>query len=114
MSKVKGIFPLFLAAAFGVGNGIWVFGPALKEQQENNLQAKAAFENPVQTQESEAARKAEVEASRAATTDALLNPSKQSDSSWWQSAKFWSNSQPISNGRSEQQAKELTTETKKS
>ncbi|QSZ36547.1 hypothetical protein DSL72_006427 [Monilinia vaccinii-corymbosi] len=114
MSKVKGIFPLFLATAFGVGNGIWVFGPALKEQQENNLQAKTAFENPVQTQESEAARMAEVEASRAATTDALLNPSKPSESSWWQSVKSWSNPQPTSNYTLEQQTKELTTEAKKS
>lgn len=23
MSKVKGIFPLFLATAFGIGNGMW-------------------------------------------------------------------------------------------
>ncbi|KAI9641889.1 hypothetical protein NHQ30_009756 [Ciborinia camelliae] len=78
------------------------------------MQAKAAFENPVQTQEIEAARIAEVEASRAATTDALLKPSKASDSSWWQYAKFWSNPQPASDGRLEPQTKELTTEAKKS
>ncbi|KAJ8067001.1 hypothetical protein OCU04_004380 [Sclerotinia nivalis] len=113
MSKVKGIFPLFLATAFGIGNGIWVFGPALKEQQENNSQEKAAFEHPIQTQESEAARIAEVEASRAASTDALLNSSRTS-SSWWQSAKFWSSPQPTSNSRSESQPKELATEAKKS
>ncbi|ESZ94784.1 hypothetical protein SBOR_4841 [Sclerotinia borealis F-4128] len=89
MSKVKGIFPFFLATALGIGNGIWVFGPALKEQQETNLQAKAPFMNPIQTQESEAARIAEVEASRAATTLASLNPSKPPNSSWWQSAKSW-------------------------
>jgi len=51
MSKVRGIFPLFLVTTIGVANGasscspslnanltkilgIWVFGPSLKEQQQ--------------------------------------------------------------------------------
>jgi hypothetical protein len=51
MSQIRGIFPLFLATAIGIGNGmwhktvvigrgltksagIWVFGPAFKEQQQ--------------------------------------------------------------------------------
>ncbi|KAM0125741.1 hypothetical protein ACHAP3_009617 [Botrytis cinerea] len=114
MSKVKGIFPLFLATAFGIGNGIWVFGPALKEQQENNLQAKAAFERPIQTDESEVARMAEVEASRAASTKTLLNPSKTPELSWWQSARLWTSSQPKSNGKSESEPKEPISEAKKS
>ncbi|APA11821.1 hypothetical protein SS1G_05325 [Sclerotinia sclerotiorum 1980 UF-70] len=113
MSKVKGVFPLFLATAFGIGNGIWVFGPALKEQQENNLQEKAALEHPIQTQESETARIAEVEASRAASKDALLNSSSTA-SPWWQSARFWSSPQPPSNSSSGSQPKELATEAKKS
>jgi hypothetical protein len=54
MSRVQGFFPLFLATAFGVANGIfsmlcsdeaqnlhdagvWVFGPAFKEQRENEV-----------------------------------------------------------------------------
>ncbi|KAF7954352.1 hypothetical protein EAE96_005476 [Botrytis aclada] len=114
MSKVKGIFPLFLATAFGIGNGIWVFGPALKEQQENNLQAKAAFEHPIQTEESEVARVAQVEASRAAATKTLLNPSETPEASWWQSARFWASPQPKSNGKSESESKEPNAEAKKS
>ncbi|TGO64300.1 hypothetical protein BOTNAR_0090g00310 [Botryotinia narcissicola] len=114
MSKVKGIFPLFLATAFGIGNGIWVFGPALKEQQENNLQAKATFEHPIQTKESEVARMAEVEASRAATTKTLLNPSETPEASWWQSAKFWTISQLKPNGKLESEPKEPITEARKS
>jgi hypothetical protein len=50
MSRSRGIFPLFLATTFGVVNGmksslfltsalktipgVWIFGPAFKEQQE--------------------------------------------------------------------------------
>lgn len=57
MSKIRGVFPLFLATAFGVANGtspiidldvaqdlhapgIWVFGPAFKEQRENEAHPK--------------------------------------------------------------------------
>ncbi|CCU74967.1 CSEP0310 putative effector protein [Blumeria hordei DH14] len=29
----RGVFPLFIAIGFGVINGIWAFGPALKEGQ---------------------------------------------------------------------------------
>jgi hypothetical protein len=60
MSRIRGVFPLFLATTFGIVNGmwiapsrhlfsdltytakgIWVFGPAFKEQQqEKDDQAK--------------------------------------------------------------------------
>ncbi|MCJ1350086.1 MAG: hypothetical protein MMC33_000067 [Icmadophila ericetorum] len=38
MSKVRGIFPFFLAAGLGVGNSIWVFGPVFQEQQKQKLE----------------------------------------------------------------------------
>jgi len=57
---------------------------------------------------------AEVEASRAASTKTLLNPSKTPELSWWQSARLWTGSQPKSNGKSESEPKEPISEAKKS
>ncbi|KAH8811649.1 hypothetical protein F5884DRAFT_898042 [Xylogone sp. PMI_703] len=37
MSRVRGFLPLFLATAIGVVNGVVVFGPAFKEQQQEKL-----------------------------------------------------------------------------
>ncbi|PBP15588.1 hypothetical protein BUE80_DR013684 [Diplocarpon rosae] len=45
MSHLRGLFPIAFATVLGVGNGIWVFGPAFKEQQqEKEDQAKKALE----------------------------------------------------------------------
>ncbi|KAM3075252.1 hypothetical protein ACMFMG_007304 [Clarireedia jacksonii] len=90
MSKPRGIFPLLLATALGIGNGVWVFGPALKEQKEQkDEELRKALAHPVETPEGEALRQAEVERNRAAVTKATLQPTETSDS-WWPSLGFWS------------------------
>ncbi|PSS19983.1 hypothetical protein M430DRAFT_27080 [Amorphotheca resinae ATCC 22711] len=103
MSQIRGIFPLFLATAFGIGNGIWVFGPAFKEQQrEKQEQAQKALEVARHSEagEVQTLREAEAAASRKIATESALradNPSK----SWWPSLSLWSKETKAGIGKSD-------------
>jgi len=93
MSKVRGIFPLFLVTTLGIVNGIWVFGPALKDQQqqkEEEEQARKAQELARLSKEGtlETLRNAEAAANRATSTASALRGDNQS-SSWWSNLGFW-------------------------
>ncbi|KAL5324008.1 hypothetical protein ACEPPN_008551 [Leptodophora sp. 'Broadleaf-Isolate-01'] len=110
MSKIRGIFPAFLATAIGVGNGIWVFGPAFKDlQQEKEEQAKyslfhkdeSSFTNYANRKavevaklsengahDTESLRNAEAAASRTIATESALKPMKR-PSSWWPTMSLW-------------------------
>ncbi|KAH6721982.1 hypothetical protein BKA61DRAFT_166018 [Leptodontidium sp. MPI-SDFR-AT-0119] len=93
MSKIRGIFPAFLATAIGVGNGIWVFGPAFKDlQQEKEEQAKKAVEVAKLSEngahDTESLRNAEAAASRTIATESALKPMKR-PSSWWPTMSLW-------------------------
>ncbi|KAH7357006.1 hypothetical protein BKA65DRAFT_495939 [Rhexocercosporidium sp. MPI-PUGE-AT-0058] len=94
MSKIRGIFPAFLATAIGIGNGIWVFGPAFKDlQQEKEEQAKKAVEVAKLSENGthdtpEALRKAEAAASRTIATESVLKPVEKG-SYWWPNMSLW-------------------------
>ncbi|KAG4442829.1 hypothetical protein IFR05_001710 [Cadophora sp. M221] len=93
MSKIRGIFPAFLATAIGVGNGIWVFGPAFKDlQQEKEGQAKKAVEvarlSENGTHDTEWLRNAEATASRTVATEPALKPMEK-PGSWWPNMSLW-------------------------
>ncbi|TVY75643.1 hypothetical protein LSUE1_G005754 [Lachnellula suecica] len=93
MSRVRGVVPLFVATAIGIGNGklsppshcIWVFGPAFKEQQQLTLEeARKPQEALSEAKEEEikTLRAAEAAASKVSATEAALKPEGPS-SSWW-------------------------------
>ncbi|PVH83749.1 hypothetical protein DL98DRAFT_652212 [Cadophora sp. DSE1049] len=94
MSKIRGIVPVVLATAIGVGNGIWIFGPAFKEQQqEKKEQAKKAVEVAKLSEDGthktpEALRDAEAAASRTMATESALKP-VENPSSWWPNMSLW-------------------------
>ncbi|KAH9220795.1 hypothetical protein DL95DRAFT_289401 [Leptodontidium sp. 2 PMI_412] len=98
MSKIRGIFPAFLATAIGVGNGIWVFGPAFKDlQQEKEEQAKYSLFHKDEkvaklsengAHDTESLRNAEAAASRTIATESALKPMKR-PSSWWPTMSLW-------------------------
>jgi len=92
MSKIRGIFPLFLATTFGVVNGIWVFGPAFKKQQQekDELTKKALqIQNGAEEAEMKVLRQAEAEAGRTAVTESALRQSPI-QKTWWPSLSLWS------------------------
>ncbi|PMD45382.1 hypothetical protein L207DRAFT_578302 [Hyaloscypha variabilis F] len=98
MSKIRGVFPLFLATTFGIVNGIWVFQPLLAAQQEgkddlSNL-AKQALETPQPSEDRNDKTTIEAEqiASRSSATAAALKPI-QPTRSWWPTTSLWSNSE---------------------
>ncbi|PBP23715.1 hypothetical protein BUE80_DR005374 [Diplocarpon rosae] len=81
MSHLRGLFPIVFATVLGVGNGIWVFGPAFKEQQqEKEVHAKKALETSKQPEHGllESSKRAEAAAGQslptAAASKALGNP----------------------------------------
>jgi len=64
MSRVRGFFPILFATALGIGNGIYIFGPAFKdEQQAKESAARKIFESqhrdPEHSAELEAVKQAE-------------------------------------------------------
>jgi len=92
MSRIRGVLPLFLATTIGIANGLWVFGPAFREQQlekegvaRQDLDVKVDADNA----ELEALRKAEAEASRTAATNTALAAKKPQ--SWWSTMGLWAN-----------------------
>lgn len=129
MSQVRGIFPLFLVSALGIVNGelayclyvsicstdwhnegVWVFGPALKDQQREKEENGYQFTNrhgSLQCKSDEylsrkkeelerlseegalKGRDAEAAASRIAMTTSALKNEAQS-SSWGSRLGFWS------------------------
>ncbi|KAH7407383.1 hypothetical protein BKA64DRAFT_415498 [Cadophora sp. MPI-SDFR-AT-0126] len=94
MSKIRGAVPVVLATAIGVGNGIWIFGPAFKEQQqEKEEQAKKAVEVARLSEDGirktpEALRDAEAAASRTIAMESALKPVEKSNS-WWPNMSLW-------------------------
>ncbi|KAI9706344.1 MAG: hypothetical protein M1836_003349 [Candelina mexicana] len=66
MSKIRGVFPLFLATTFGIINGIAIFGPAFKEQA---LESKG-FDSDL-THEARAAELEDVQVGKRVETDAI-------------------------------------------
>ncbi|KAH8687640.1 hypothetical protein BGZ60DRAFT_394090 [Tricladium varicosporioides] len=101
MSRPRGIFPLFLATAFGIANGVWVFAPILKEQQEKEQgkftkQHKEPLEGSAEKEDgnSKIIHAIEVAAggrSTSTTESANTTPPKP----WWSSMEFWSRKGPI-------------------
>ncbi|KAE9375753.1 hypothetical protein N431DRAFT_403702 [Stipitochalara longipes BDJ] len=92
MSKIRGVFPLFLATTFGIVNGIWVFQPLLAAQQEGKDDlSKQALESTQQAKDSEVKtpREAEEATIRSSATEAALNPI-QPTRSWWSNTRLWS------------------------
>ncbi|KAE8444439.1 hypothetical protein EG329_000530 [Mollisiaceae sp. DMI_Dod_QoI] len=111
MSRVRGVFPLFLATAFGIANGnvpnpasmtcetprltavlgLWVFGPAFKERQENEEKAKKELtaSNQIDGARVEELRTAEAAVSRVVATESALKPIER-PSSWWTKLDVWS------------------------
>ncbi|KUJ13277.1 uncharacterized protein LY89DRAFT_622073 [Mollisia scopiformis] len=91
MSKVRGIFPLFLATTFGIVNGIWVFGPAFREQQENDGQVKTELvvSGQVDNARVEQLRDVEAAINRASANKSILQPAEK-QSSWWTTLGDWS------------------------
>jgi len=103
MSKVRGVFPLFLATAFGIVNGIWVFQPLLAAQQEGKKDQTK--ETPDVTNQPEASdvkiiREAEVAASRSSATESALKPTGTPMSSWWPRMNLWSKAESFGNKES--------------
>ncbi|KAI9820721.1 MAG: hypothetical protein M1827_005091 [Pycnora praestabilis] len=91
MSRIRGVFPLFLATTFGILNGIAIFGPAFKEQQEEKLKAQndRAVGNPVpDKKDGKGFQQAE---SDAIIKDATISPpqSKVSEGSDFSVMKYW-------------------------
>ncbi|KAG9233509.1 hypothetical protein BJ875DRAFT_463933 [Amylocarpus encephaloides] len=95
----RGIFPLLMATTFGIINGVWVFGPALKEQREAKdvLSESETEVTPGQQQEAKKVLAAEATASRSAATATVLKPEAAASTSWWHS---WSNHQEMKDGLS--------------
>jgi len=92
MSRVRGVFPLFLVTALGIVNGIWVFGPALKEQsqEKQELERKAQeLARLYRDEELETLRDAEAAASRTTTKESTLKKHDESNS-WWLNLGLWS------------------------
>jgi len=105
MSKVRGVFPLFLATTFGIVNGIWVFQPLLAAQQEGN-EGRLQIETRDAAHQSEASdlkiiREAEVAPSRSSATESALKPTGTSISSWWPKMSLWSKAENSGNKESE-------------
>jgi len=75
-------------------SGIWIFGPAFKEQQqEKEEQAKKAVEVAKLSEDGthknpEALRQAEAAASRTIATESALKPVEKGGS-WWSSTSLW-------------------------
>ncbi|KAF8852688.1 hypothetical protein BDZ45DRAFT_678182 [Acephala macrosclerotiorum] len=109
MSRVRGVFPLFLATTFGIVNGIWVFGPAFKEQQEKEEQVKKELvvSPEVDNARVEEVRAIEAAASRAVATESALKPVEKS-SSWWAKLDVW-NQGPLKNTNGDTATKEMET-----
>ncbi|CZR52786.1 uncharacterized protein PAC_02663 [Phialocephala subalpina] len=95
MSRVRGVFPLFLATTFGIVNGIWVFGPAFKEQQEREEEARKdlVVSPEVNNAQVEEVRATEAAPSRAVATESVLKPVENS-SSWWTKLDVWNRGPP--------------------
>ncbi|CZT01921.1 uncharacterized protein RAG0_09306 [Rhynchosporium agropyri] len=96
MSKIRGIFPLFLATAIGVGNGLWVFGPEFrnqqleKEEQEKKAAEVAKLSGSGTNNTVESLKMAEAAASRTIATETALKPAGKSQSRWWPNTNgFW-------------------------
>ncbi|KAL2073558.1 hypothetical protein VTL71DRAFT_10884 [Oculimacula yallundae] len=113
MSNFRGIVPLLLATAIGVGNGIWVFGPAFKEQQQEKAELeKKAIEVAKLSEHGthdtvESLRNAEAAASRTIATETALKPTETRESKWWPNTNgFWTKEvnkprtvEPVKNGQ---------------
>ncbi|KAA6414998.1 MAG: hypothetical protein FRX48_01749 [Lasallia pustulata] len=90
MSKIRGVFPLFLATAFGIFNGIVVFGPEFKkqgraklEQEQEQIEAVHA-PGPTAVEILEEAG-AEAEANAGGATERLDTPEHPR----WFIVRFW-------------------------
>ncbi|KAH8599361.1 hypothetical protein B0O99DRAFT_613657 [Bisporella sp. PMI_857] len=107
MSKVRGIFPLFIAASFGIVNGIWVFGPSFKEQQQEKLDQERKVEETIRlSNEGLSTRDAEASASRTLATDTVLRAEQQSN--WWfPKISLWSQESKESNEKIESNSLEV-------
>ncbi|KAK0100853.1 hypothetical protein ONS95_007300 [Cadophora gregata] len=94
MSRFRGAVPVLLATAIGIGNGLYIFGPAFKEQrQEKEEQARKAVEVARLSQDGnhktpEDLRDAEAAASRTIATESALKPVEKA-SSWWPNMSLW-------------------------
>ncbi|KAL3421901.1 hypothetical protein PVAG01_06057 [Phlyctema vagabunda] len=101
MSRVRGVFPLFLATSFGIINGIWAFGPALKEQQLEKQRVEFETINHPNEEEIAKLRIAEAEASRSSEPESA--PKSELRSSWWSNMSLWSkDNSAVKNGTSQQ------------
>ncbi|KAF4636736.1 hypothetical protein G7Y89_g1352 [Cudoniella acicularis] len=94
MSRIRGVFPLFLATAFGIANGVWVFSPALKEQR---LDAKGQLNKPLEgnTVDGEEKAKALSSAEVTASTNGIKSTpldTNGSSKSWWPGINLWAGS----------------------
>ncbi|KAI6714693.1 hypothetical protein JHW43_002774 [Diplocarpon mali] len=77
MSHLRGLLPIAFATVLGVGNGIWIFGPAFKEQQQEKADqtkivlevAKNSEHDPLKSVEG-----AEATSSQAFSTKAASKP----------------------------------------
>jgi len=80
---------LFLATAFGVANGIWVFGPAFKEQRENEAHPKSlVVSEDVNAARVEELRDIEAAISHTSATRYALEGPEQ-PTSWWSNIAIW-------------------------
>ncbi|KAG9246465.1 hypothetical protein BJ878DRAFT_281289 [Calycina marina] len=94
MSRSYQVFTgLFLATAFGVANGIAVFGPSLKQQKEER-ENEARRSEAVFALEDDKVMKSigavEAASSRSLATEKVLRADSQSKS-WWTTVNPWSN-----------------------
>ncbi|KAI4127478.1 MAG: hypothetical protein LQ347_004593 [Umbilicaria vellea] len=87
MSRIKGIFPLFLATTFGIFNGIAVFGPEFRKQGQEKLgeQHQNEVAHVPDPTAIETLKEAETEAIGAGATQRLDKP----EQSWWSITRLW-------------------------
>ncbi|KAI9877598.1 MAG: hypothetical protein M1830_003465 [Pleopsidium flavum] len=74
MSRIRGVFPLFLATTFGILNGVATFGPAFKDQEKQRLEKEQegveASKDPV-PEEVQTSKDVETVARAGATTESV-------------------------------------------